>query len=586
MRKSVKWRLGAALTAVLLLGGNLLPGGFLSGNGAMPGSIRAQAADGLLKEKGVFGNASADSGGQTKQEISLHIGTPENKVPVYVAGEKKEFVLEVENDGVTALKNVTVRPKLGETSNDWPFETEYQSYVESVPELKSGEKKTIQFTFIAREDADAGRHVVTFEIGASNEAGEEILAGQRAYYVNIKEKPAESTPGKDEESNPGGDQGSPGDNSLGSGGSQNMEDNGGLSDTQTGGDTQNPTGWEEQADLNLQDPLLSDAGGFDNVAGQLSSGGSEGVASVPRVIVTGFSTDPAEVKAGSDFKLIIHLKNTSKKVKVSNLLFELAAPVSGDNETASPAFLPTSGSNSIYLDSIGANGTADISIQLNAKADLVQKPYEINLTMVYEDDKASQIEGSSSVSIPVKQEPRFEFSKFEVMPETIEVGGEANVTCSLYNLGKVKLYNVRALFEGDDIETQEVFLGNVDMGQSASIDAMLTGASATTGEGKVKMTLSYEDESGRVTETQKEIDLTVEELLYEETEDMMNGDTEPEEQSGGISVGWIILGGAVLLIVVIILVRRRKKKKQELSLMMDEEELMNEPDRPSEDERG
>ena len=64
-----------------------------------------------------------------------------------------------------------------------------------------------------------------------------------------------------------------------------------------------------------------------------------GDGSVPRVIVTGFSTDPAEVRAGSNFKLTIHLKNTSK-MKVSNMLFDLAAPTEGsDEQSTSPAFL-------------------------------------------------------------------------------------------------------------------------------------------------------------------------------------------------------------------------------------------------------
>lgn len=43
--------------------------------------------------------------------------------------------------------------------------------------------------------------------------------------------------------------------------------------------------------------------------GDSAGGGSATTStSVPRVIVTGFSTDPAEVKAGSNFKLIVHLK--------------------------------------------------------------------------------------------------------------------------------------------------------------------------------------------------------------------------------------------------------------------------------------
>lgn len=76
--------------------------------------------------------------------------------------------------------------------------------------------------------------------------------------------------------------------------------------------------------------------------GSTDGGEASGNGSVPRVIVTGFTTDPAEVRAGSNFKLTIHLKNTSK-MKVSNMLFDLSAPTEGsDEQTTSPAFLPSS----------------------------------------------------------------------------------------------------------------------------------------------------------------------------------------------------------------------------------------------------
>ena len=199
--------------------------------------------------------------------------------------------------------------------------------------------------------------------------------------------------------------------------------------------------------------VTADDGAVAYSGGGSGSGGSSSDGSVPRVIVTGFDTNPAEVHAGSDFTLTIHLKNTSKKTKVQNMLFELEAPTEGtDEQTSAPAFLPTSGSNSIYLDGIKADGTADISITLNAKADLLQKPYSINLSMKYEDSQATQIDSSSSISIPVKQDARFEFSEFEISPQTIEVGGETNVMCSLYNLGRIKLYNAKARFEGNGIK--------------------------------------------------------------------------------------------------------------------------------------
>ena len=69
------------------------------------------------------------------------------------------------------------------------------------------------------------------------------------------------------------------------------------------------------SDTDSGQDFYADAGGVYN-SDPIVSGGSESASdgSVPRVIVTGFSTDPAEVKAGSDFKLTVHLKNTSKKI--------------------------------------------------------------------------------------------------------------------------------------------------------------------------------------------------------------------------------------------------------------------------------
>ena len=71
----------------------------------------------------------------------------------------------------------------------------------------------------------------------------------------------------------------------------------------------------------------------------------------------------------------------------------------------------------------------------------------MNLTMKYEDGNAQQIEAESLISVPVRQDARFEFSEFELSPESIAVGDEANVMTNLYNLGRTRLYNVKAVFE-------------------------------------------------------------------------------------------------------------------------------------------
>ena len=467
------------------------------------------------------------------------IESKDNKTLQYKPGESQKWTLVITNKTGRDLSNLSVSPDMGgENADAWPFKTDYQKYEQKIgtlPKEDGNNKIEISFDFVQRDDAGTRRYAIPFSV---YEGDNDELIETHKLYVNTTEK-------------------SQADNS------QNQGDNGNGGDAMT-------------ASVGNDEPAVYSGGGS-------GSGGSSSDGSVPRVIVTGFDTNPAEVHAGSDFTLTIHLKNTSKKTKVQNMLFELEAPTEGtDEQTSAPAFLPTSGSNSIYLDGIKADGTADISITLNAKADLLQKPYSINLSMKYEDSQATQIDSSSSISIPVKQDARFEFSEFEISPQTIEVGGEANVMCSLYNLGRIKLYNAKARFEGNGIKKQEIFIGNVEAGATGSIDAMLEGEKVTNGNSKITMTLSYEDESGNISETTKDFELEVTEAV-DDSDMYMNTDGDVDAGSSGfpvvpVVVVIVIIAGVVAAVVFV----KKKKKKQMLN---EEEHLLDELDRSSEDER-
>lgn len=471
----------------------------------------------------------------------LKVTTPGNKVQTYQYQKAQDFVLNVANNSDQTLKNIKVEPVLKKNTDKWPFKTEYQSYEASIPELNAGDSGSVKFNFTQRDDAGDKTYRLTFAVTAENESGEKVYDDKVTYSVNTSAKPESQK--EDSKS----------DNSGQSAGGSN---DGGNMDAYAGG-------------VDNGDAVYSGGGG-----GEASGNGS-----VPRVIVTGFTTNPADVKAGSDFTLTLHLKNTSKSSRVGNMLFELEAPTEGsDEQTTAPAFLPSSGSNSIYLDGIAANGTADISIDLNAKSDLVQKPYSINVSMKYEGANASQIEASSSISIPVKQDARFEFSEFEITPESIAIGEEANVSCNLYNQGRIKLYNAKAIFEGEDIKKNETFLGNLEPGSSTSIDVMLEGIQATQGDGQVKMTLSYEDEAGTVSTTEQTFNLTV----TEATDDAMAEEMPEENTTGGLPIVPIILVILIIAGIVAAVVIKKKKKSQKLA--EEEEELLDELDGPSEDE--
>lgn len=468
----------------------------------------------------------------------------------FEAGETKTLTLQITNNSGQKLENVEVAPDMSkQKAGAWPFVKDWKQYSKKIDGVvANGESKSVSFDFTRREGAKKNSYTIPFSVYVQ---GSDDAIVTDTIFVYAKNETVTPDP-------------TPGDNS------QNQGDAGNGSAAESGSDS---------ADMNV----TADDGAVAYSGGGSGSGGSSSDGSVPRVIVTGFDTNPAEVHAGSDFTLTIHLKNTSKKTKVQNMLFELEAPTEGtDEQTSAPAFLPTSGSNSIYLDGIKADGTADISITLNAKADLLQKPYSINLSMKYEDSQATQIDSSSSLSIPVKQDARFEFSEFEISPQTIEVGGEANVMCSLYNLGRIKLYNAKARFEGNGIKKQEIFIGNVEAGATGSIDAMLKGEKVTNGNSKITMTLSYEDESGNISETTKDFELEVTEAV-DDSDMYMNTDGDVDAGSGGFPVVPVvvviaIIAGAVAAVVFV----KKKKKKQMLN---EEEELLDELDRSSEDER-
>ncbi len=313
--------------------------------------------------------------------------------------------------------------------------------------------------------------------------------------------------------------------------------------------------------------------------------GADGKSSVPRVIVTGFETNPEEVHAGESFMLTLHLQNTSTATSVNNMVFEIEAAVEGkDEETTYAAFLPTAGSSTIFVDRMEKNGTKDIQIEMEAKADLAQKPYAVDVNMSYEDEHVNAYTSTSSVSIPVKQQARVDISSPEVMPGSITVGSEANVMFNIYNMGKTKLYNVQVKMNSDTISGGDAFVGNLDPGATGAVDIYVTGQSPTMDDGIVKIQITYEDESGASTAIDKEISLFVSEASMDDMmgDDYMMDDVEIEGEGGGTTstiVTLVIIGVIVAAVAFGVFYTKRKKKKEQMSL---EEDLLDSDDETDE----
>lgn len=484
-------------------------------------------------------------------KVQLAVGVGQ-ETPAYQAGETRDLSIKITNQGSEEAGNVRITPVVKNAQN-WPFEIQNMNYELDLGSIPAGESiDAVWEDLKARDDVESKSYKLTFQI--TYDQGENQIEVKKNIFAKMTAKPEENS-GEDPGDDPGKDPGSTDDPSA-------NEDPNGTDDPLQGGD------------------LSLGGGEVYNTEPVSSGGGSTEPATVPRVIVTGFRTEPGDVNAGSNFRLVAQVKNTSSRTAVSNMLFDFQAPSSGTEAAAeAPAFLPSSGSSTIYVDSIPAGATRDIAIDLNARADLVQKPYSITMSAKYEDSDAVQYESSSSLAIPVKQPARFEFSDIEVAPDTVAVGDEANITCSLYNTGRVKLYNVKVSFQGDGIEGSDIFVGNVDSGATGTIDGILSAVSEMDGSQPCKMIVTYEDESGNPSTTEKEFPLMITPAQIQS--DMIPtsmGEIEQESSKMPLVIG--VIAVIVVIVLIVVVVKLRKKKKAAL----EEEDLVNEVDRFTEDE--
>lgn len=505
-------------------------------------------------------------------QITLSVGD-EQKTPVYKAGEKAELKINVLNKGNLDAQNVTIAPVISST-DEWPFDMEKLNYEQSLGTIPAGSKTTALWgggddKLTVRSDVTGKSYKLTFRL--TYDDGDKLYEADRYVFVKTEAKKSTSDSGNSDKGQGDSQSGKPTDKNDGGNTGKDQIDDSGSGGSDGGGSVISSGGDVYDGGIYNSDPVSTGGG---------SSGSGDG--SVPRVIVTGFDTDPGTVKAGSNFKLVIHLKNTSKKTAVTNMLFDLQAPATGTGEAAeAPAFLPVSGSSSIYLDKIPADGTKDISIDLNSRADLIQKPYSITMTMKYEDGNAAQFEGESSLAIPVTQEARFEFSEIQIMPDTVAVYEEANITCNVYNLGRVKMYNVKAKFEGDAIEGDEQFIGNLESGATGTIDGIVTAVAESYDESNCKLVLTYEDDSGKEYSVEQPFTMTVTAEMEPADMEMMTDIPEEVGSPVGLIIAIIAVVVVAAAIVTVVLLKKRKKKIQS----SEEEELLDEVERFTEDER-
>ena len=295
----------------------------------------------------------------------------------------------------------------------------------------------------------------------------------------------------------------------------------------------------------------------------LDSEAGENERTKARIIVDSFETDPAEIYAGQDFTLKVRMKNASNSIAASNILFTFESEAVSD----SPVFTTVNGSNSVVVNSLAPGASDTLTIKFSSSPTAEQRSYTITINEQYDSPEFKNAKEAVKIAVGLKQEARLNTGTIEVMPDAISVGEESNVMFSINNTGKVMLYNVNAVFEADSIQKNEAYVGNIEPGKSGNVDTMINGIAPTMDDGKVKLSITYEDENGKVSTVEKEIQLMVNEdqSMDESNVDdtWSSDDIQPEPSTTdklkhlAIPVGIV---GVVLAAVILVVIRRKKKK--------------------------
>lgn len=242
-----------------------------------------------------------------------------------------------------------------------------------------------------------------------------------------------------------------------------------------------------------------------------------------RIIVDSFRTEPEQIIAGEEFELIAVMKNASDSITASNILFSFES----EKVSESPVLSTVSGANSIVVNSLGAGKTTEIRLRFKSKAGLDPKAYALTIKEKYDSPDFKNAEESVVINIPISQIARVGIGTITALPDTVSVGSDTSVNFSVNNTGKVTLYNTMVKLESSYIKPVDMYLGNIKAGESKVADMMVSVTGMSTEDEKIKITISYEDEEGKVSTMEKDMDLTIEEATEDIPDDNMSDMEEP-----------------------------------------------------------
>lgn len=497
-----------------------------------PSSVKATEADvsSTQNERSSVSNSTESTNIDPNGTLGKNsdIGIEVTKSITGTPGKKIKIEFKLKSNDAANIKLKSVYPVI---DNAFPFETSGDAYkiISAGSDAAKQENLDASFSLTARSDISAGYQSIRF-IGEYTKIASDGTASD--YYV-IK--------------------------------TINIYFSGGGSGGSSGGSSPNSqSNLNNDSDDGSDDDSYDDPGDSGSYSG--GGGGSDTEATAPKLVITGYDTKPEKIMAGETFTLTVHIQNTSKSTSVCNGKFLIG------NEAGT--FLPTSGSNAVFIDKIPAGETGDLEIEMKTSTDLAQKNYILVVKGDFDDGRGNNFTSSDNLSVPVYQEVKLGITDVSMTPEMIGIGSEGSLMFTINNQGNAGVYNVNVAVKDDAVTADDSYVGNIAASSSAYATLNVVGAADNSDTGTIKVVISYEDSEGNTGEIEQDVTCVVgEDVPMEEENIDMTG-----EDEDGLSFPWwliliaVLIAAVVIAGVVVFLIIRHKKKLAKESLEEDDED--------------
>ncbi len=273
----------------------------------------------------------------------------------------------------------------------------------------------------------------------------------------------------------------------------------------------------------------------------------------PKVMVKSYKYSKSEIQPGDEVKADIVLLNTSKENTVKNMTIAVTA----DTES----FTLLSQSDSVYIEKLAPQEETTITFSYRINAKTAAGQYDLELAMDYADGDGNTYSTSGKAKITVQQSSEMQFDDLS-FPSEVVVADVVEAKVQAMNLGRSKIYNVRAEIAADGLKPQgTIFIGDMEAGTAATgstqVSVSSLSGSKLYGNTEGTVTYYYEDESGKE---------YTEEATFTTTIKSPFSDQKEETTPDNTNQWWVIMAVVLVCIAVaagVIIARKIHLKKQD-----------------------